>query len=84
MQEDKKFIEKTVDEIKARLRMKGYNLTTFLEDYNHTLDKPLSLANFSKRLNSGNLKYWEIKQIAEFLGYKIEWKDNHAQSFFEK
>lgn len=76
MQEDKKFIEKTVDEIKARLRMKGYNLTTFLEAYNHTLDKPLSLANFSKRLNSGNLKYWEIKQIAEFLGYKIEWKDD--------
>lgn len=74
MQENKKFIESTIDEIKARLRMKGYNLTTFLEAYNHTIDKPMSLANFSKRLNAGNLKYWEIKKIAEFLGYEIEWK----------
>ncbi len=75
MQKDKKDIETSINEIKARLRMKGYNLTNFLEAYNKTTDKPISLANFSKRLNAGNLKYWEVKQIAEFLGYKVEWRE---------
>ena len=28
---------------------------------------------FNKRLREGGLKYWEIEEIADHLGYKITW-----------
>lgn len=33
-----------------------------------------SLSNFSRKLHTGKIKYAEVLQIAEVLGYEISWQ----------
>jgi hypothetical protein len=35
--------------------------------------KPDTVQNLSKKINKGTLRYEEAEEIAELLGYKIEW-----------
>lgn len=54
----------TLTEIVKRLNKKHENDINF---------KPDTLQNLSKKINKGTLRYEEAEEIAEVLGYKIEW-----------
>lgn len=75
MVNEKEFIKQLANELKAYMRKKGYNITSFLGEYNKAYNKTGTIQNFSNRLNNGSLKYYEVVQIATLLGYKIKWED---------
>lgn len=48
-------------------------MTEVVNELNERLDKDYSLANFSSKLSRSTLKYEEIEEIADILGYEIKW-----------
>lgn len=58
----------TLTEIVNRLNKKNENNPNY---------KPDSVQNLSKKINKGTLRYEEAEEIADLIGYKIEWiKEN--------
>lgn len=70
---DKKLINKCKREIKARILEAGYTMAEAVElmstDYGWS-DSP---SNFSNKLANGTLRYREVCQLAEALGYDLIW-----------
>jgi hypothetical protein len=70
---DKKLINKCKWEIKARITEAGYSMAEAVElmstDYGWS-DSP---SNFSNKLAKGSLRYREVCQLAEAMGYNIVW-----------
>ena len=62
------------DEIKAFIVRKGYTVAG-LADLLTAKGYPTSKQNLNNKINRGSLKYEEILQIAEVLGYDIQWID---------
>lgn len=84
MVNEKEFIKQLANELKAYMRKKGYNITSFLGEYNKAYNKTGTIQNFSNRLNNGSLKYYEVVQIATLLGYKIKWEDWNKKTYNQK
>jgi len=61
------------EEIKSRIAIKDMTMTEVVNELNERLDKDYSLANFSSKLSRSTLKYEEIEEIADILGYEIKW-----------
>lgn len=53
-------------------------LTELVNLLNAKYDRHDSIQNLGKKINRGTLKYQEAEEIADVLGYKIEWvkRDN--------
>ena len=70
---DKKLINKCKWEIKARITEAGYSMAEAVElmstDYGWS-DSP---SNFSNKLAKGTLRYREVCQLAEAMGYDLIW-----------
>jgi hypothetical protein len=70
---DKKLINKCKWEIKARITEAGYSMAEAVElmstDYGWS-DSP---SNFSNKLAKGSLRYREVCQLAEAMGYDLIW-----------
>ena len=70
---DKKLINKCKREIKARITEAGYSMAEAVElmstDYGWS-DSP---SNFSNKLAKGTLRYREVCQLAEAMGYNLIW-----------
>lgn len=70
---DKKLINKCNWEIKARIMEAGYSMAEAVElmstDYGWS-DSP---SNFSNKLAKGTLRYREVCQLAEAMGYDLIW-----------
>ena len=70
---DKKLINKCKREIKARITEAGYSMAEAVElmstDYGWS-DSP---SNFSNKLAKGTLRYQEVCQLAEAMGYNLIW-----------
>lgn len=67
--EEKKLIK---NEVKAYIVKEGFTMKSIAG----LLDKEskVALQNLSNKLTRGTIKYLEIKQIAEILGYEIKWE----------
>lgn len=44
-----------------------------VHELNKRHGKNTTVQNFSSRLSRGNLKYTEVEEILEILGYEIKW-----------
>ena len=70
---NKKLINKCKWEIKARILEAGYTMAEAVElmstDYGWS-DSP---SNFSNKLAKGTLRYREVCQLAEAMGYDLVW-----------
>ena len=64
------------DEIKSRIVEAGRSMVDVVSEINakRPLDKQTSAQNLSNKLTRETLKYKEAQEIAEVIGYKIEWK----------
>jgi hypothetical protein len=51
------------------------SLTDVIKEFNkrHPNDKPTTPQNISNKLARGTIKYTELIEIADIIGYKIEW-----------
>lgn len=62
------------EKIKRILSTSNYNLTTLNDEINRINGTDTSVQNLSARLKRESLKYTEVEQIANILGYELEWK----------
>ncbi|WP_407314795.1 LLM class flavin-dependent oxidoreductase [Desulfosporosinus sp. SB140] len=63
------------DEIKARIVESGYTMSRVVSEINKKRDaeNQTTTQNLSNKLSRETLKYKEAQEIAEVIGYKIEW-----------
>ena len=70
---DRKLIKKCKLEIKARILEAGFTMAEAVDLMSTDYGWSSSPSNFSNKLKSGTLRYPEICQLAEALGYEITW-----------
>ncbi|EOQ22601.1 hypothetical protein [Bacillus cereus] len=61
------------EQIKILLIKKGYTMTSLIDALNKKHNRNDSVPNLSAKLSRNTLKYREAQEIADILGYKIEW-----------
>ena len=63
------------NEVKSYIAQSGYTLTYIVEQMNKSRDDQhkTTTQNISNKLSRGTIKYSEIKEIADIIGYKIIW-----------
>lgn len=70
------------NEIKAYIAKSGWTITDIVKEINkRNVDNPeykeTTSQNLSNKLSRGTIKYSEAKEIADIIGYKIEWTKNY-------
>ncbi len=72
---DNENINQIRNEIKAYIAKSGYTLTYIVNVMNKNRDKEhqTTTQNISNKLTRGTIKYSEVKEIANIIGYKIKW-----------
>ncbi|MEA4825151.1 MAG: LLM class flavin-dependent oxidoreductase [Clostridium sp.] len=66
------------NEIKSYIAMSGWTITDIVREINkkHIAEpeyKETTPQNLSNKLTRGTIRYSECKEIAEIIGYKIDW-----------
>lgn len=61
------------DDLKSYIVKKGYNVSKLNEELNKKNGTEQSVQNLNKKINNQTIRYTEVLEIAEVLGYKIEW-----------
>ena len=66
------------NEIKAYIAASGWTLSDIVKEMNksRSADEQTTPQNISNKLTRGTIKYSECKEIAEIIGYTIDWKKN--------
>ena len=62
------------NQIKSVIVAEGYTMKQVLDMLVDEYGWSESLSNFSRKLRTGKIKYAEVLQIAEVLGYEISWQ----------
>lgn len=67
------------NEIKAFIAASGWTLSDIVKEMNksRSADEQTTPQNISNKLTRGTIKYSECKEIAEIIGYTIDWKKNN-------
>lgn len=66
------------NEIKSYIASSGWTLTDIVNKMNEAIPAGETLTtvqNLSNKLTRGTIKYSEVKQIADIIGYSIEWQE---------
>ena len=71
MNEDK--TQSIRDEIKGYITLSGWQMGDVAKKISAKNSKS-SLSNLSNKLSKGTIRYSEVKEIAEAIGYEIIWK----------
>lgn len=69
------------NEIKAYIARAGWSLVDIVEKMNESRsdgDKTTP-QNISNKLTRGTIKYSEVKEIADIIGYKVVWEKKSQQ-----
>lgn len=62
------------NEIKSYISKSGWTLTDIVKVLNERHpDEPTTTQNISNKLTRGTIKYAEVKEIADIIGFMIEW-----------
>lgn len=61
------------EDLKSVIIKNGWTITAMVHELNKRHGKNTTIQNFSSRLSRGNLKYTEVEEILEILGYEIKW-----------
>ena len=60
------------DRIKRIAAYRGYTLKTLGEEFNRRFGKNYVQQSFSKKINSGAIRYDELEQFGDILGFKVK------------
>jgi hypothetical protein len=63
------------NEIKSYIAQSGRTLTDIVKEMNarHPQDEQTTTQNISNKLSRATIKYSEVKEIADIIGYSISW-----------
>lgn len=62
------------EEIKSLIVKSGWTMSDVVEALNEKYDRNDTVQNLSNKLSRGTLKYREALEIAEIIGYSVEWR----------
>jgi hypothetical protein len=62
------------EEIKVMLARKNLSMRKLIEIINERYNRHDTVQNLSNKLNRDSIKYKEVEEIADLLGYKVEFK----------
>lgn len=66
------------DELKALIIKSGWTMTQVVEELNKKYNRNTSVQNFSSKLKRESLKYTEVEEVLNIIGYSITWlKTDH-------
>lgn len=65
------------DDLKAAIVKSGFTMTQVVEQLNSKYDRDISIQNFSGKLRRESLKYAEVEEILDIIGYSIVWEKNN-------
>lgn len=60
------------DKIKRVAAYRGYNLKTLGEEFNQRFGTKYVQQSFSKKINDGAIRYDELEQFGDILGFKVK------------
>lgn len=62
------------NEIKSYISQSGWTITEIVKVLNERHpNSPTTPQNISNKLTRGTIKYSEVKEIADIIGFRIEW-----------
>lgn len=61
------------ENLKATIIKSGWTMTSVVEEINKRNGTNYTVQNFSSKLSRGTLRYVEVEQVLEIIGYRIEW-----------
>ncbi|MDO5020502.1 MAG: LLM class flavin-dependent oxidoreductase [Lachnospiraceae bacterium] len=61
------------DDLKALIIKSGNSITSVSSELNKRHGTDMSVQNLSSKMKRGTLKYSEVEEILDIIGYKIEW-----------
>ncbi|MHB8061186.1 MAG: LLM class flavin-dependent oxidoreductase [Ruminiclostridium sp.] len=61
------------DDIKSLIVKSGWTMSDLVKALNEKYNRDDSVQNLSGKLSRGTIKYREALEIAEILGYEIQW-----------
>ena len=61
------------DDLKALIIKSGWTTTQVVDELNKRHDRETSVQNFSAKLKRESLKYTEVAEVLEIIGYEIAW-----------
>jgi hypothetical protein len=61
------------NEIKSILAGSGWTMTDVVKELNNKYERNDSVQNLSKKLTKETIRYKEIKEIADVMGYELNW-----------
>lgn len=71
---DKQKALKLKNEVNGYIVTQGLNFTSFAKLFSKTYGRNLSGTNMIDKFNRGSIKYLDMMDIADLLGYKIVWQ----------
>lgn len=71
------------EDIKSYIAISGLTLKQIQEELNKRNNTNHTVQNLSKKINNETLRYNEIKQIADIIGYEIEWVKKQDYSIYK-
>ena len=71
--EKKDIIQSIKDEVKGYITLSGWQMGDVAKKISNKGSK-VPLQNLSNKLTKGTIRYYEVKEIANLIGYEIEWK----------
>ena len=64
----------TKNEIKSRIVREGFTMEELLERLHDDYGWNRSVSNLSAKLQRDSIRYREVVELADVLGYNIEWR----------
>lgn len=62
------------NEVKSYISKSGWTLTNIVKVLNERHpEQPTTTQNISNKLSRGTIKYSEVKEIADIIGFEINW-----------
>ncbi len=61
------------EDLKSYIIKSGWNISKVQDELNKRNGTNFGMQNLSKKINNETLRYNEILQIADIIGYEIDW-----------
>lgn len=62
------------DDLKAIIIKSGWTMTAVVQEINNRNHTDYTVQNFSAKLSRGTLKYLEVVEVLDIVGYEIKWE----------
>lgn len=64
------------DDLKGLIIKSGWSMTEVVNEINRRNNQSSTLQNFSGKIRRETIKYKEVEEIFDIIGYHIEWVKN--------